>query len=408
MLGDIHKHTVFSAKTYYVLEIIYDSRTNYRLNLHEVTRLKKNNFKVSCILEDQSFNDIINSIAKDKYLLLNIRGNILLKDFFVLDENELSTFSLDQHFGFGQIEDYIISTFVVYNTHHVLAIRKDMAQMWIDKINKENIGIASLSLGVNKLVNYFKGVDLKPGYYKWEGLNFNWDGEYIHEEMVDNAQLLELHLNSDDTYPIDSKSIVALSCVISEIYHFRHPYLTYEDSKLKLNEQNESYNITHFIKKVSLWVLPTLFIVLLLNFLVFSHYTKEANILRESLSTNELKWNIYEDLQKTFENNKRILSRQSRPGSMTYYADQLAYLRPYQVKFSKIDIYPLIEKGLAYEVVDHILFVEGNSSNHSQYQTWIKLLKNTDWVDGLETMEYKRDLETGLTTFILKIDIGYE
>ncbi len=141
---------------------------------------------------------------------------------------------------------------------------------------------------------------------------------------------------------------------------------------------------------------------------MFTQYSKDSNALHETLSTNEFKWKIYEDLKQRFENNKQVLTRHSRLGSMTYYADQVAHLRPYQVKFSKVDIFPITEKGLEYTIEENTVYIQGNSSNHSQYQAWIKLLNKTDWITTLETLKYKRDVESGLTHFTLKIEIGHE
>lgn len=411
MLGNLYKHPLFSPKTYVALEIVYDSRTDYRINLHEVTRTKKAEFKVTCLLENTTLDEAINTLGSQKYMGLTIRGKILLQDTIQLDTDikDPLAFNLEEHFSFGQVDDYVISTYFTAHTCQLKAVRQEIVKTWVTQINKQKIEVYNLSLGIDSLANYFKGIDLKPGYYSWENEILNWDGEAIEgrSDDVDSSPLMP-NLQSEETQNIESLGLIALSNGISHYYKFANPKLSFEDKLLNLSHQEEGYYISNFIKKIALVVLPILFVSLLINFFVFTQYSKDSNALHETLSTNEFKWKIYEDLKQRFENNKQVLTRHSRLGSMTYYADQVAHLRPYQVKFSKVDIFPITEKGLEYTIEENTMYIQGNSSNHSQYQAWIKLLNKTDWITTLETLKYKRDVESGLTHFTLKIEIGHE
>lgn len=411
MVGNIYKHMVFSPKAYVVLEIIYQSRTAYSIHLHKIVRSKKNNFKTTCLLEDTNLEEVAKILDKNSYISLSIRGKVLLNDTIQLEEDliDISTFQLESQFGFGHIDDYVISSYFIEHNCYITAVRHEIVKEWINRINQLKLKLSTLYLGTNTFANYFKGIDLKPGYYTWQNLTLNWDGMYSEEvqEQIESIDLIE-QLNKEDSNPIESIGLLALANVVSDYFQFGNPSLRFKESRLKLTEQKEGYYISNFIKKLSYVVLPILFLSLLVNFLLFTQYSKESNQLSEALSANQFKWKIYEELQQKFENNKQVLTRQSRLGSMTYYADQIAHLRPYQVKFSKVDIYPLTEKSMEYSVEENVLFVEGNSSNHSQYQAWIKLLNKTEWVQALETVQYKRDTESGLTTFILKIEINHE
>lgn len=411
MLGNIYQHTIFSPKTYCVLEIVYDSRTEYRIHLHEVTRFKKTQFKVKTVLENTTLENVRPVITTGKHIGLLIRGNVLLNDEIKLEEDikDPSAFNLDEYFSFGQIDDYVISSYFTPYTCYISAVRKDIVQQWVSLINKEKLDVFSIHLGLNTLVNYCKGVDVKPGIYAWENLNLNWDGEYIEEyHGEEESQDLISQLNEEDNETIESSGLIALSTIVSHYYKLGTPNLSIEDSGIHLSKQEEGYYITNFIKKIGIIVLPILFTGLLVNFFLFTQYSKDANQLNETLSTNEFKWKIYEDLKQKFENNKRVLTRNSRLGSMSYYADQIAHLRPYQVSFSKVDIYPITEKGMEYTIDEHSLFVEGYSANHSQYQAWIKLLDKAEWIETLKTIRYNRHVESGLTKFTLKIDIRHE
>lgn len=410
MLGNIHRHTIFSPKTYYVIEIIYDSRTAYRLNVHEVIRLKKTEFGVACILENTSLDKIPSVLKSGKHVALHVRGSVLLEDEIKIEEDQQQAFNLEQHFSFGQVEGYVVSSYINQYYCYVSAVRKEIVQQWITDFNKENIEVFSIYLGLNTLVNYLKGINLTPGIYQWEGETLNWDGDYISSYFGDeqSKSLMDSILEEREKETIESVGLIALSGIVSHYYKIGNPTLQYEEHTIPLKDQEEGYYITNFIKKVSMVVLPILFMGLLVNFFMFSEYSKEANQLNETLSVNEFKWKIYDDLKQKFENNKRVLTRHSRLGSMTYYADQIAHLRPYQVTFSKVDVYPLTEKAMEYNIEENTIFIEGYSANHSQYQAWIKLLKETDWIEALKTVGYKRNVESGLTKFTLKIDIHHE
>ncbi len=410
MLGNIYQHTIFSPRTYCVLEIVYDSRTAYRLNLYEVTRFKKTQFKVKSLLENTALEDLKKAISAQHIAVL-IRGNVLLQDHIKLEDDTKNPehFNLDQNFSFGQIDDYVISSYFTPYTCYITSVRKDIVQHWVTALNKEKLDVFSVSLGLNALVNYFKGIKLKPGIYSWENIALNWDGEYIEEYLgEEDPQALMQAINEEEDQSIESLGLPALSVIVSHYFKLPTPNLTLEDSGIHLNIQEEGFYISNFIKKIAFVVLPVLFLGLLINFFAFSDYSKEANQLNETLSTNEFKWKIYEDLKQKFENNKRVLTRSSKLGSMSYYADQIAHLRPYQVTFSKVDVYPLTEKGMEYSIDEHTLFIEGYSAKHSQYQAWIKLLDKTEWIETLKTISYKRNAETGLTKFTLKIDIHHE
>lgn len=411
MLENIYKHKLFSPKNYFVLEVIYSSRTAYSLHVHEVVRHKKQ-FTVNTLETNVSLEDLTRIGVEGKYIALQIRGHVLLEDRIELEDslNDLSAFNIEQHFGFGQVEDYLISNYFTSNKCYLTAVRKEVVKQWIDDVNANGFQVFSISLGESVLVNYLKGVNLKPSIYQWEGNTYDWDGDYfsVYNGNEEGRSLIDPIAENDDVKSIDQTGLIAFASIISHHYNIGNPKLYFDNSSIKLDEQKEGYFITHFIKKSAMAILPILFLGLLVNFFMFTSYSKEYNTLNETISTNEFKWKIYDNLKQKLEKNKQVLTRQSRLGSLTYYADQIAHLRPYQVTFTKVDIFPLSEKLMTYDVSrDHIL-IEGLSSNHSQYQAWIKLLDNTEWINTLETIRYKRNVDSGQTTFTLKIEIKNE
>lgn len=405
MLGSLYKHKMFAPKPYFVLEVIYHSRTEYKIFVHEILR-KKDAFTASCILECNELEEALEQVGETKYVSLHIRGAVVLHEYFEIEENDREQFDLERHFTFGDINTFILSQYFDETGCSVYFVRKEIGETWINRVLEIKKNVSELYIGINELIPYVQGNHIQESQFNIGQTTLKWDGSQVEKSLVFDEQAPSLKdcLEEPD---FDEKSLFAVSTVFAEYYRLNDVQRIYKPLNIE-NLNTEGYYIHHFIRKTAMFFLPSLLIVLLINFLVFTNYNTEVNTLRTTLSTNEYKWKLYEDLNDKYEANKSMLDRKAKAGLLSYFADQLAYYRPYQIQFTSLNLKPLTEKGLEYNVEQGVVEISGLSKNHSQYQAWLDLLKQTTWVSKIETVVYKRHEKSKSTEFTLKLYTAYE
>jgi len=408
MLGSLYTHKIFAPKSYFVLEIVYDTRTDYRLHLHEVNRYKKRYFVANTILENGDLEEIMETLESKKFVNILFRGVNIISEEINLDSNSiLSTEEILKQSTFDHLDDYVISTKITEEKGYLEVIRKEIIENWVERLKSLKKEIGLIQIGTQSLNTLLSGYALPKGDYLLNSKPISWNGSNCQPSLRDANELIALEevIEEDEEKRSDAISLHALGFITAEYFTKESQHLS-NTKELKIN--TEGFYIQQFIRKTSTYFLPLLFIALMVNVFTFSNYTKQVSTLNNRLNTNEYKWNIYEDLMHKYESNKSLLSRHLNQGQFSYFADQLAFLRPYQVQFVKVDIKPLTEKGLEFKVKNNVIEIEGLSTNHSQYQAWLNLLEKRPWVSQLETISYKRNPQTKSTRFILKIHTAYE
>jgi hypothetical protein len=145
------------------------------------------------------------------------------------------------------------------------------------------------------------------------------------------------------------------------------------------------------------------------NFFYFDY----LNNKNQELSTN------YEskiELQKEFEKVKNDLDIKNKlledlGGSkklfQSYYCDQISFSVPNSVLLTKIFVAPLndeiYKKEQRLEFDKKNILIQGNTNSAVDFNKWVDVLKNNEWIEKIEIENYRYDSQTNKSMFNLKV-----
>lgn len=152
-----------------------------------------------------------------------------------------------------------------------------------------------------------------------------------------------------------------------------------------------------------------LFLLLLINTFLFSHYYQENQALEGKVSTQQSTVKDLGKLEAGIKENEQLLSELGWNGgvSKAWLLDQIGYtIRHYaQITLSQIQINPQ-SKGLGNTVIQQAdqLVVKGNSPTLEMLNLWLRELKNNPWITKVSIEEYgNKQQDDTLDAFTIKI-----
>lgn len=157
------------------------------------------------------------------------------------------------------------------------------------------------------------------------------------------------------------------------------------------------------------FVLGIIFLLLFLNYALFSHYREKLQTLNQSSSfTNDLSQKAMELEIKVLEKEKlleelgmRGLSRHS------FYADRLAQSLPSGIRLSALEIFPLQkeESEAVFKVNKDEIEIRGYCSESTMLASWMDRLNILPWIKGLELVQFNRADWKSDGSFVLKVKV---
>lgn len=152
-----------------------------------------------------------------------------------------------------------------------------------------------------------------------------------------------------------------------------------------------------------------LFLLLLINTFLFSHYYQENQALEGKVSTQQSTVKDLDKLEAGIKENENLLAELGWNGgvSKAWLLDQIGYtIRHYaQITLSQIQVNPQ-SKGLGNTVTQQAdqLVVKGNSPTLEMLNLWLRELKNNPWIAKVSIEEYgNKQQDDTLDAFTIKI-----
>ena len=152
-----------------------------------------------------------------------------------------------------------------------------------------------------------------------------------------------------------------------------------------------------------------LFVLLTINFLAYSHYSKKVDSINLDVFQNRSLLKKEKELKKELAEKKQLLARTGldTKSHLAYYADMVASLRPKNMVFQEMIINPVevnqYKKNLI--VQKNTIRIVGNSNSSLQINNWVAVLGELKFVESVELFDLKYSNSKKLTEFILEITI---
>ncbi len=155
------------------------------------------------------------------------------------------------------------------------------------------------------------------------------------------------------------------------------------------------------------FMLVSFLIALLASYLLTGYYSsKNAELNLENVYSSQ-SYEMITNLEKQKENKLKILNETGFLTSkfLTFYSYDILKGVPKDISLTQLSILPLYENVKQNKKVDFetkTVKLLGETNNESSLNSWIDLLKNTEWAKNFEILSIKRD-KKGLTHFELKM-----
>ncbi|PWS29305.1 hypothetical protein DHW03_05675 [Pedobacter yonginense] len=172
-----------------------------------------------------------------------------------------------------------------------------------------------------------------------------------------------------------------------------------------VNNRRASFAATNAIKKRAMYFLATLFISLLISFLLFTHFNSINAELALKVGRITSSGNQTELLKKNTAENQLVLKALGWNGGYSYsfLADEIGRSMPKQLALTELSFNgnpTKLEKQSKSTLID----ILGSSDNLMAVNNWIYILKEKKWVKKVSLLKYEEDQERETFRFTLRIE----
>lgn len=288
-------------------------------------------------------------------------------------------------------------------TKTIVAItRKSYLEELIQNYNKQQIAITGISLGTCAIA------DLKK-YSTYDELHTN------HQIIANNEQETIVSTSTEElstvSYDINNLSIPnAQLLAFSGIIRLVSNFTSNTGSIVVLSRlKKEEYLQQRFFSKGSKIMLGVLLVVLLINFLCFSHYYKASQEATEKIAIHQV------DLQNLASIKERVKHKESivqnvfeKKGSQSsFYCNAIAEIIPVSILLSELEFNPLEKKVKNEEsirYIDNTILINGITKDNTAFTNWIETIEKKHWTSKVVITHFGKN-ENNETEFGVKINL---
>ncbi|MCD8406202.1 hypothetical protein [Tenacibaculum finnmarkense] len=335
-----------------------------------------------------SIEDIIaNTHQKHSFLIVN-NQQVLYKKIDIVNDNKLHI--LRNTFPNIVLDDFYYEIYATEKATFVVICRKKYIDTLIEKYTKIGISIIGFSLGnlsIQQLLPFLaQDVYTSNALVKIEKNN-------IDEIKKNNTQLEEYTVND---LKITNDETLTLGGVLN-IFFNRSVF------QKGLEEKNTSL-LNDFISKKTIIIglktgLASLFLILLINFLLFSNYHSKTNELKTYIQLNSTQKQELLALKKETNQKEKIVSslETASQSNASKYLDKIAQLIPNTILLNEVKYQPIktqIKKKKPIFIIENTIVIKGISKNHDEFLKLVSNMKKNYWIRKITIITYGKKKTT--------------
>jgi len=345
-------------------------------------------------------------LAAKSVVALNLSGRgILLKQIEKIEVIDQSAFN--KILPNAKPEDFYIQNFISGEFSFISVIRKTEADKWIGQLKELQFLPLMLSLGPFPIDGIIPQLNIYGDEFTINGhlVKRNEKGEWLDYKYKESAtSTFPFKLESEK---IDEKLIIPYAAAFQIVLINRlEPVIANVDDlgaalQKKLSDQK--------IKAQSALVLIILFMLLLINFILFSWLNSSNGTLTEQVSRYTQNTSNQQEINERVKNKEARLKSLGWDGGInkSVLIDQIASLLPQEVTLKEISVNPVdlavsrTQKSV--EFYNRKIWITGTSEKIIPVNEWMARIKIKSWVKNiqLENFAFNSELNTGQFTIII-------
>jgi len=350
--------------------------------------------------------ELTKTISPKAYLAINLFGKGILQKQIekvaVIDAGNFSQILPNANF-----DDFYIQNFISGNYSFASVIRKADADKLIDLVKEQGFIPLMLTLGPFPIENIISQLNVYEDEIMFNGhlVRRNEQKQWITYQYKETATSpFPLKIESE---PIAEKLLLAYAnafqLVLAEKLNVIQAGVPGLSNNLQKVLNDKKLQVKGFV------ILSVFFVLLLINFMLFSWLNSSNAGLTEQVSRYAQSNSDIQGINDQIKNKEALLQNLGWDGGInkSVLVDQLASLLPADVSWREVTINPIdattsrMQKTLQF--MDRKIRIIGNSQKIIPVNEWIARAKTQKWVKNiqLDSYTYNSELNTGQFTVII-------
>ena len=304
-------------------------------------------------------------------------------------------------------EEYLIEIEETNENDKLVALfRRDQIDSILCESTINHFPIHDISIGFTQVCKYLN-------FFSKETISFEIDGNtlILFENKIQELQKNKTSGNAEYFFAgknRNSHEIIALSAGLN--YFTSKRWNTFQI--INIEEKIKEYTASRLYSFILYYLGTTLFLLLLINFLIFDFYQKKYEKLEIESGDMVMVQNEINQLQSELNAKKQFIQQNNVPENFAFafYADRLAAFADQGIEFSELSVCPVIgkvkeDKTIAFQ--SKILQLKGSAPSPTSYSVFLENIKGSQWVKKLNKQVYMFNNETEKSDFEIEIELNY-
>lgn len=304
-------------------------------------------------------------------------------------------------------DEYLIELDETNQEDKLVALcRKEQIDAILSEDSLKPIPIHNVSLGLIGIGRYLQLFSKETSHFEFEGSTIHF-GENKILEIRKNVTA-----NTADYFFADKKrqaaEILALTAGLT--YFTRKTWNTFQIQGI--NEKIKEYTASILSHFILYYFGAALFVLLLVNFLIFDHYDTMRNEFEIDSQGITIMQNEINQLQSDLNVKRQFIQQNNVPANFAFafYADRLASYVSGGIGLSELSVCPVINKVKEDKVItfqSNTLRVAGTAPNSAAFSIFLEKINKSSWVKKLNKQVYAFNNESGNADFEIEIVLNH-
>jgi len=285
--------------------------------------------------------------------------------------------------------------------NHVIisAVRKEILENILNQFIEQKFYITNLFIGPLAVKNLISAIDkneIVTNRYK-----IIKDDDYIVEIDKLSKATLNTYIISNEAFHQNEliPFATALSFYIDDIQ---------DDNPIA--ETRREFLYKKAFQLAGWFTLIFFFLLLMVNYFFFNRYNTRYNSLSFSLNQNKELIKKLDTLKSEYLLKEQYFVKSGflDASKLSYYTDRLAYSLPDEIQLISMKINPLagkIKNDKPIEFNNKTITISGNVSQSIFLNNWVKKIKEFDWVEQVNIVDYMQESSESVAVFELEIKL---
>lgn len=371
-------------------------------SVHNFIELKNENNELilSEAHSDLSFDELIELIPKRSQVALVVNQNFVLTKSIPGKQEEVH--AINTAFPNTDLNAFYYEVYRSDTSTFVSICRKNKIDQIISQFSKHQIAVTSLSFG-NPLAAVLKDIN-QTGIIHTSNARVQIsedDFSFVKEEISDSKSYLFEGLE------IKSSNVLSFCAALNLFFQNFESKNNFEAIINTQASYYKSINFNYYFPRLSLAII---FIVLLINTIVFLNYSEKVEPLLVYDSSIENRLTELDKLKsevKNIEMSANKISSQNIDETI-YYVNQILKSLPQEIILSELNYQPVsksIKEGEDLILAEDLLSLKGETNSNKSLSNWLLELEDYDWVEDIVITDFKNDSSEGQFEIDLKINL---